>query len=121
MSGANTDPNMPESIQPPAGIVLYICPTKGCGNHHAAPDFRPDRADIESMQYHRSQGDGSVVASHPRIECPECRLRDGKHVKRVPYVVTQVVSLDAVLRYNELQEERAKKQAEAPQPAPAAL
>lgn len=112
MNGANTDPNMPESIEPPAEVVVYICPTEGCGNYFAAPDFRQDRADIESMQYHRSQNDGTQVASHPRVECPDCRLREDRHVNRIPYVVTQVVPLGKVLTYRRLRDEAAKKAAE---------
>jgi hypothetical protein len=82
--------DLPERENSPKRIVVYVCPTKDCPDYYAASDFTPERADIAVMQYHRSQSDGSQVASHPRIECPLCRAR-GEHVNRVPYVVTEVV------------------------------
>lgn len=94
-----TDPNAPEATPPPKKIVVYVCPTEDCGNYYAAPTFIPARTDLKKMQHHRSQNDGALEASHTRLECPDCRTIRNLHVERVPYVVTQVVSFDAMLAH----------------------
>jgi hypothetical protein len=96
-----------ESVSAPKHIIVYVCPTDGCENYYASPEFRPDRTDVSAMQFHRSQ-DGESVPSHTRSSCPDCRVR-GKKVERVPYIVTQVVLLDdAVSAYRKAQR-RVKK------------
>lgn len=96
----------------PAPVILYVCPTPGCGNHYAAPEFRPDRQSIEAMQFARSQNDGSVHEAHTRIACPACRVLRGLAVDRVPYVVTGVVPLAEVMEELEKAAKAAKKKAE---------
>jgi hypothetical protein len=88
---------MPEAVEPTASVIVYICPTKGCGDYYAQPAFRPDHTDLTTVQVRRSQNDGSKVLSHARIDCPQCRAK-GKRVARVGYIVTQVVPLDAALK-----------------------
>ena len=102
---SQTSPHTPEAEHPPAEVIVYICPTKGCGNYFASPDFRDDRSDIRTPQEHRSQ-DGSKTKTHARVECPDCRAR-GKKVKRVPWVVTEVVNLDRMVAH--VQKEAKKK------------
>lgn len=87
-----------ESIDPPGEIIVYVCPTSGCGNHYASPRFRPDQADISSPQERHSQNEGGGRLAGPaRQECPDCRTRGIKAV-RVPYIVTAVVPLADVLK-----------------------
>lgn len=91
-----------------AEIIVYICPTPGCNSHYAAPDFRPDRANIERIQYARNQNDGKQTPSHNRIECPTCRTTRGVRVQRVPYIVTSAVPLDTVIEAMRSRDERAE-------------
>lgn len=87
-----------EAIDPPVGIIVYICPTPGCGNFYSARNFRPDRdPKIEQPQTRRSQNDGQITDGPPRIECPDCRTR-GITAERVPYIVTAVIKLQAAVR-----------------------
>lgn len=106
---ANTSSKLPESEAAPAEIIVFICPTKGCGNHYASRNFRPDRTDIEAIQHHRSQNDGSKVDSHSRIECPDCRVLRSIRVDRIPYVVTQVVGLQKIIDAQKKNAKKAKK------------
>lgn len=94
---ANRWPTDIEAEAPVIQIVVAICPTPGCTSHYAAPDFRPDRADIKSPQVQRSQNDGSPIDGPSRIECPSCRLL-GMKVNRELYIVTQVVPLKKALK-----------------------
>lgn len=88
---------MPEGETPTKHIIIYICPTEECGNHYAAPNFRPDRMDMEAVQVYRGQ-EGERISSHTRRECPDCRRIRGIHVERVAFIVTQVVPLAKVLK-----------------------
>lgn len=90
----------PEAVECTVPVIVYICPTEGCGDHYASPDFRPDRADLDSKQTRRSQNSGGVEETHPRKQCPACRTR-GKSVDRVPFIVTQIVPLNKVLKHKE--------------------
>jgi hypothetical protein len=85
---------MPEARAPGADIIVYVCPTVGCGNHFAAPNFRPDRTDLDSPSV--IHGDNGPTHGPARKTCPDCR-RQGLTVNRVAYIVTQVVPLDGVL------------------------
>ena len=87
---------LPEQIYPRCNIVIYICPTEDCGNFYAAPVFRTDRSELEQIQSARSY-DGTRVESHTRLECPDCR-DNGIRVRRVPYVVTAIVSLENMMK-----------------------
>jgi hypothetical protein len=98
---------------PSVHIIMYICPTPGCGNYYAAPMFRPDRTpDLEKSQTRTVEGVKSVI--WPRTECPDCRQKN-KHVLRVAYLVTGVVPLKSVIaqakKNAKAAEKRAKKAA----------
>lgn len=97
MQPAHGAPKPDEPREPTTQVIVYICPTPGCGNHYASQNFRSDRSTIEAMQHRRGQNDGEQVQSHTRVACPSCRLLRGIDVQRVPYVVTQVVPLSALL------------------------
>ena len=85
-----------EGFKPDIGIVIYICPTEGCENYYASTTFRTDRSNIEEMQFARNQNTGTSHSTHNRIECPDCRER-GMAVQRVPYIITEVVSLEKAM------------------------
>jgi hypothetical protein len=83
--------------QPDVDVILYICPNAiHCGGYYAAPEYRPDSADLARMQTRRAE-DGTAVDSFSRLECPRCRER-GIHVVRVPHVVTGVLPLADALK-----------------------
>lgn len=85
-----------ESEDPPQSVIVYICPTPGCGNYYAARDFRPDRTpDIDVPQIKRGPHN-EHLPSFARTECPDCRNR-GQRVVRVPYIVSQVIDLRKVI------------------------
>lgn len=86
-----------EQQDPPAQILVYVCPTRGCGNYYGDQTFRKDRTpDIDVVKSRRVE-DGRRITTHSRVECPDCRA-NGKRVDRVPYLVTSVMPLDAVVK-----------------------
>jgi hypothetical protein len=85
---------MSEQI-PPASIIMYICPNVAtCGNYYAAPDFRPDRSNINAVQSRR--GAERQEETFSRTACPTCRAA-GIHIERRPYIVATVVSLETAM------------------------
>lgn len=79
-------------------VVVYLCPTKGCGNYYGNTTFRKDRTpDIDVVMERRGSESGERHKTYARTECPDCRTR-GSRVKRIPYLVTAVIPLDAVVK-----------------------
>lgn len=85
-----------EVEQAPSKIVIFICPTEGCGNYYADPSFTPSNTEIYQMQYARMQEMGVQNPTHNRVECPACRLRGLGSVQRVPYLVAGVIPWKAI-------------------------
>lgn len=80
-------------------VVVYICPTKGCGNYYGNTTFRTDRTpDIDTVMERRTSESGEKLKTYARTECPDCRSRTGARVKRIPYLVTAVIPLADVVK-----------------------
>lgn len=100
-----TQSNFPEAVEPPTHIIVYVCPA-GCGHYYGAPNFRPDKTNLESQQSRRDFS--GTVLTHKRIECPNCYAQ-GKTVRMKGYIVTQVVPLDAAVKAHKGKPEIAAK------------
>lgn len=88
----NKDSNSKDSpISCPVPVILFICPTKGCGNHYAATTFLPGNPTLYTVQTRRAQK-GGLEKTHTRLECPDCRAA-GRSVDRVPYLVIEIIEL----------------------------
>jgi hypothetical protein len=87
---------LPESKMPEGRIVVFICPTPGCGNHYAAPSFDPDDPTLSEVQHRRNE-DGERQETRSRIDCPDCYLLRNERVPRVPHIVTGVITLDTLM------------------------
>ena len=85
-------------ITPAIQIIVFVCPTEGCGNYYASSIFQPGDPALTEVQKRRDE-EGVKSDTHPRVECPACRVR-GINVNRVPFVVTTLLPVDiAVAEY----------------------
>lgn len=58
-------------------VLLYICPTEGCGNYYGSSAM----GNMENIQT-----DSHMRATFPRKRCPDCHIR-GRDVMREPVMI----------------------------------
>lgn len=86
--------DLPDGEVPTTVMVIFICPTPGCGNYFAAPSFQPDDPSLDNIQ-HRRVEDGVMTPIRTRRECPDCYTNYNKRVPRQAFIVS------AILPYSE--------------------
>lgn len=66
-------------------IVIYACPTEGCGNYYGSSSARDLTQEITG-QFGQNFERRPPEMWHSRAQCPDCRAQ-GKQVERVPVVL----------------------------------